>query len=197
MNYYISDLHLFCKGHIKNGRFDNRPFETLEEMHNVIKSNWNNKITNADHVYILGDISKRGYSDDLTAFMSQLKGNKHLILGNHDDVNDLRFKQLFSEVCNYKEMSDAIDGKSYRVVLSHFPIMMWHGQHKGDILLYGHVHNTREEGIFQDFVKQFNDMNREEDKEMVAYNVGCMRSYMNYTPKTLKEIINNRDNGVV
>lgn len=36
MNYYISDLHLFCKNELKNGYFKERPFETLEEMHETI-----------------------------------------------------------------------------------------------------------------------------------------------------------------
>lgn len=58
MNYYISDLHLFHKNVTNEGsNFDNRPFNTMKKMHDVIKKNWNSKITNADHVYILGDLT--------------------------------------------------------------------------------------------------------------------------------------------
>ena len=92
-NYYISDLHFFCKSELRNGYFKERPFDTLEEMHETIKRNWNSTITNADHVYILGDNSKRGFNDNLVALMSQLKGNLHLIRGNHDDVSDLRMNE--------------------------------------------------------------------------------------------------------
>lgn len=56
MKYYISDLHLFHEATIK---FDNRPFQNLEEMHETIMKNWNSKVTNGDTVYILGDISLR------------------------------------------------------------------------------------------------------------------------------------------
>ena len=35
MNYYISDLHLFHEASI---RFDNRPFGSLEEMHEAVVS---------------------------------------------------------------------------------------------------------------------------------------------------------------
>ena len=58
MNYYISDVHLFHKNVTAEGsNFDNRPFKTLEEMHETIKTNWNNIVTNADHVYIIGDLA--------------------------------------------------------------------------------------------------------------------------------------------
>ena len=41
INYYISDLHFFCKSELRNGYFKERPFDTLEEMHETIKRNWN------------------------------------------------------------------------------------------------------------------------------------------------------------
>lgn len=57
MNYYISDLHLFHKNVTGEGtNFDNRPFQTMEEMHETIKENWNSRVTGSDHVYILGDM---------------------------------------------------------------------------------------------------------------------------------------------
>ena len=49
MNYYISDMHFFHKNVTKAGKnFDNRPFETVEEMHRVMKEKWNSRITNGD-----------------------------------------------------------------------------------------------------------------------------------------------------
>ena len=129
MNYYISDVHLFHKNVTAEGsNFDNRPFQTLEEMHKTIKTNWNNTVTNADHVYILGDLSWKE-NEDVISFVSKLKGNKHLIVGNHDRVKDQRYKQLFVEVCDYKELKDKINGKEYNVVLSHYPLAFWNHQH--------------------------------------------------------------------
>ncbi len=49
MKYYISDLHLFHSNSIK---FDNRPFDSVEEMHDTIRNRKNEKITNGDTVYI-------------------------------------------------------------------------------------------------------------------------------------------------
>lgn len=119
MKYYISDLHLFHEAAIK---FDNRPFKNLNEMHETILKRWNSKITNGDTVYILGDISLRGKNEDLIAFVARLKGKKILVKGNHDDVSDYRYKQLFEEICDYKEIQDSFEGKNYNLVLCHYPI---------------------------------------------------------------------------
>lgn len=46
MNYYISDMHFFHKNVTKEGNnFDNRPFNSLAEMHQYMKEKWNSKIT--------------------------------------------------------------------------------------------------------------------------------------------------------
>lgn len=189
-------MHLFHKNVTAEGsNFDNRPFQTLEEMHETIKINWNNTVTNADHVYILGDLTWKE-NEDAISFVSKLKGNKHLVVGNHDRVKDQRYKQLFVEVCDYKEVKDKINGKEYNVVLSHYPLAFWNHQHHyrrdgeeykvWSIQLYGHVHNSNEEIIFQDFIKSLNE---KYDIKCIAKNVGCMMNHMNYTPRTLAEII--------
>ena len=54
MKYYISDLHLFHENAIA---FDPRPFASLQEMHDTILKNWNDRVTNGDMVYILGENS--------------------------------------------------------------------------------------------------------------------------------------------
>ena len=79
MNYYISDMHFFHKNVTKEGNnFDNRPFNSLAEMHEYMKERWNRKVTNGDNVYILGDIAMRGTQEQLIALVSQLKGRKIL-----------------------------------------------------------------------------------------------------------------------
>ena len=115
-------------------------------------------------------------------------------------MKDQRYKQLFVEVCDYKEVKDNINGKEYNVVLSHYPLAFWNHQHhyKRDgeeynvwrIQLYGHVHNSNEEIIFQDFIKSLNDKH---NIKCIAKNVGCMINYMDYTPITLAEIIGKED----
>ena len=104
MNYYISDLHLFHEASI---RFDNRPFASLEEMHEAVVSRWNNKVNNGDTVYILGDMSMRGKKEDLISLVATLKGKKILVKGNHDDVSDYRSSAICRHV--YKTEVKAIN----------------------------------------------------------------------------------------
>ena len=193
MNYYISDLHLFHKNVTRAGKdFDDRPFDDLEQMHNLIKEKWNSKVTNGDTVYILGDMAMRGTQEDLIAYVSTLRGHKILVRGNHDDIRDLRYKQLFDEICDYKEIQDTLNGETVRLVLCHYPILMWRDQHRGSILLYGHVHNSIEEYYSKKCLREMNNEDffdsRAGDNMLRAYNVGCMMPYMDYEPKTLSEI---------
>ena len=77
MKYYISDLHLFHENAIA---FDPRPFASLQEMHDTILKNWNDRVTNGDMVYILGDVSMRGKKEELIAFVAQLKGRMTFLI---------------------------------------------------------------------------------------------------------------------
>lgn len=188
-NYYISDLHFGCQN-----KYEGR---TLEHDKLII-NNWNSTITNSDTVYILGDIGRIGNNKDnehLCQCISVLKGKKVCVLGNHDrDLKDIRLKQLFTEVCDYKEVTDNFDGVCYKVIMSHYPILFWANQHKGAIHLYGHVHMSDEWEVYKQSLQYVNDFFKDKTLKgytdcppAVAYNVGCM--LMDYTPKTLKEII--------
>ena len=188
MNYYISDLHFGCQN-----KYENR---TLEHD-KIIKQNWNAKVTNGDTVYILGDIGREGGNKDneyLCEIISTLKGKKVLIQGNHEKLNDIRIRQLFTEVCQYKEVSDNSNGKSRNLVLSHYPILMWKNQHKGWIHLYGHVHASDEWDIYKRSLKYLNDYFKDKTLKgytdcpsAEAYNVFC--GLYDYSPVTLDEIL--------
>ena len=188
MKYYISDLHLFHENAI---HFDQRPFESVQQMHDTILKNWNDRVMNGDYVYILGDVSMRGKNEDLIAFVARLKGRKVLIRGNYDDVSDYRYQQLSAEICDYKEIHDSVGKEKFGLVLSHYPIFSWKNMGRGKILLYGHTHVSAEDQFYQQCLKQMkeNDCRHVYDKDLRAFNVGCMLSYMDYTPRTLEEIM--------
>ena len=185
-NFYIADLHLNHTNVTQAGKnFDNRPFKDVHEMNKVLCENWNNAVSKSDVVYILGDCI---WSPDNNIYeeFNKLNGNKILIKGNHDRVKNSEYKKLFQTICDYREVRDTVDGKTYDLVLSHYPIMMWKGQHRGAIHIMGHIHNSAEYELYQKYLKDLEDFHGEKFK---AYNVGCMMDYMNYTPRTLKEIL--------
>ena len=187
MKYYTSDLHLGQDSILQTGRFKERPFNTQEEMWRVMIDNWNEKVKKSDDVYILGDIG--GYTLDQMRIevIDKLRGRKHLILGNHDMLSP-DIKRRFVEIANYKEITDKSSGKSVRLALSHYPILIWNEMFKGRVLLYGHLHNTRDEYLFQKALLEYNKdrcgaFGRE--KDAAAYNVGCM--LWGYTPMSYEE----------
>jgi calcineurin-like phosphoesterase family protein len=191
LNYYISDLHFGCQN-----KFENR---TLEHD-KLIKENWNAKVHNDDTTYVLGDIGRTGNNKDneyICEIISTLKGRKVLIQGNHDQLKDSRLKRLFSEICTYKEIQDSCNGVNRNLVLCHYPILCWNNQHKGWIHLYGHVHDsTGEEAVYRKSLEYLNEYFTDrtmkgytDSPQARAYNVGCMLPYMDYTPRTLQEIM--------
>lgn len=82
MNWYTSDMHFYHKNVIE---YEKRPFPNINHMNQAIISNWNKKINEEDHIWILGDVAFVNHPDFLKKILSSLKGIKHLILGNHDN----------------------------------------------------------------------------------------------------------------
>lgn len=134
--YITSDLHF---GHRNIIKYENRPFNDIQEMDNWIIKNWNKTVEEDDLVYILGDFS--WYKGEKTnEILNKLKGDKILIVGNHDEIflKDKKFdRNLFQEICNYKE----IKIKTTKIVMCHYPIIDWNGKNNGSFHLYGHVHS--------------------------------------------------------
>lgn len=179
MKYYISDLHI---GHKNILKFDNRNFFTLEEMKETIIKNWNDRIDKNDEVYILGDMF--WYNEEAPEVLSKLKGRKYLVLGNHDRVN-AEMEKYF--IWSDKKIAVIKDGDR-KVVLCHYPIAHWEGQTHTPptIHLYGHIHQGRDSRPFEEYTKIWEE---KVGQKFLAANVGCMLDYMNYTPRTLNEII--------
>ena len=175
MKRYISDYHI---GHSNALRFDSRPFSSLDEMHERIILNWNNTVNDGDEVYILGDFAWK--NDAGLEVLKQLKGRKYLILGNHDRLN----AELTGQFVWVKEMEIVRDGEN-QVVLCHYPIAHWINADYGYIHLYGHIHMGRDLRPFKEYAEYM----RQRHLPYECYNVGCMLPYMNYTPRTLEEII--------
>lgn len=133
MIYYIADMHF---GHKNVLRFDNRPFADTELMDEVLIHNWNERVTDEDTVYVLGDAFWKN-EESSVKIIQRLNGHKHLIRGNHDRVHG-RLRFHWESIEQYAEINDG----NTLVIMSHYPIMFYKNQHYGSVMLYGHVHNT-------------------------------------------------------
>ena len=184
-NFYISDLHF---GHANVIKFDKRPFATIEEMDTALIRNWNEAVRKKDNIYILGDFCW-GKSEQWVELLSQLRGNKYLIAGNHDIKNpSSTVRRYFQDWKDYKE----IDDKGRRVILCHYPIPFYKSDYsESTFMLHGHVHITFENEYLENLRYQIeNDPYERSAKNLCQfYNVGCMMPWMNYRPRTLDEIV--------
>lgn len=183
MNYYIADTHFGHQNIIKHDAANGcRKFSSIEEHDDLIIKNWNNVVKPGDNVYILGDFSWL-YARETEEIIKKLNGNKFLIKGNHDRwAKDGACKKLFQGIYDYKTIQDG----NYSVVMSHYPILFYQGQHRGAIHLYGHVHNTREHHLYQEACKHIAETT---DIPFRCFNVGCM--LWDYKPVALEEILAN------
>lgn len=173
MNYYIGDLHL---GHANCIQFDNRPFSSLDEMHQTILNNWNQTVSENDDVYILGDFAWK--NDVGLEIARQLKGSKHLILGNHDKLT----KELSNQFVTI-DLIKTIQDQNKSVVLCHYPIAHWQNADHGYIHFYAHIHTSRDSRPFE----QYKQIMKNSLRTYECYNVGCMLH--NYTPVTMFQVM--------
>lgn len=177
-NFYISDMHF---DHANCLHFDNRPFKDVDDMNEKMIANWNSVVANEDHVYILGDFCWKK-EDRWLEILLRLKGQKTLIQGNHDITPSKKTRNLFADVKDKK----IIDDNGRKIVLNHEPIPCFRNHFYGWYHLYGHVHTSFEWNMMEHDRYLMEELYT---KPCEMYNVGAMISYMNYTPRTLDEII--------
>lgn len=196
MRYYISDLHFFHEN--LNTKMDCRGFASAEEMNAYMISQWNKKVRSCDDVVILGDLSF-GHAPETNALLQKLHGKLYLIEGNHDNyLSDKNFDRTrFKWIKPYAEMSD----RKRKVILSHYPIFCYNGQYKVDekgnpktYMLYGHVHDTYDEVLINQFQKMTREAKRtmigsEELRSIPCNMINCFCLYSDYVPLTLDEWI--------
>lgn len=185
--FFISDLHL---GHANCLAFDNREFPNIEAHDNTIIERWNSAVCVDDDVWVLGDISWYNATKTVEIFR-QLNGTKFLCAGNHDKrlLKNRDVQELFAEITSYKEIQLT---NETGVVLCHYPIPCYNHHYYGWIHLYGHVHTSFEWNMMKQVQYQMRALY---DKKSRMYNVGCMVPGMDYTPRTLDEIIRIFEDG--
>jgi 3-oxoacid CoA-transferase subunit A len=167
---YTADLHL---GHDNIIKFCNRPFADVDEMNRAIINNWNARVRDIDHVYIVGDLAYRS-ACSVASYLEQMRGFKHLVIGNHERswIKQIDLKRHFESVSEIKEIKD----NGQRVVLCHYPLITWPG--RDSYMVYGHIHNNRK----GEYWPQLRNMTR-------ALNAGV--EINGFQPVTLRELIDN------
>ena len=157
MIYFIADTH-FSEENIR--LYENRPFESVAEMNDVLVQHWNARVNSNDEVYVLGDFGADGQE---ALILEQLNGRKFLVKGNHD----VRANQYYRD-CGFEEVYDCPILIKGFWILSHEPLYVNTNMPYAN--LFGHVHNSP---IFRTYSSQH-------------YCVSVER--INYTPISFDEI---------
>lgn len=89
--------------------------------------------------------------------------------------------KYFVWVKDYAEIKD----NDRNIVLCHYPIAHWRNADYGYVHLYGHIHTGRDTRPFDEYAS----LMKSRGTPYECFNVGCMLPYMDYTPRTLDEII--------
>ena len=195
MRYYIADPHFF-HGNL-NTQMDCRGFSSTEAMNEYMVQKWNGKVRRNDEVVILGDFSWGG-PEETNALLNRLNGRLYLIQGNHDRFlkNNKYDSSRFVWVRPYEEMLD----NRRKVILCHYPILCYNGQYrlneKGEptvYMLYGHVHDTYDQRLVEQFQEITRNSTRKNMDDMVrpipSNMINCFCMYSDYAPLTLDEWI--------
>ena len=178
---YIADLHFDDEDIIA---YDNRPFDGVEEMNEVMIENWNRVVQLEDLTWILGDFCT-GDASRWEAILSRLNGRKALMAGNHDAPETLAaVSSLFEDIAEYRETED----NGQKVILCHYPIPSFRDHYFSTVHLYGHVHSAFEWNVAENAKRLIKKLYVRDDVCRMA-NVGAMLPYMNYTPRSLSELL--------
>jgi len=139
--FFTSDHHF---GHNNIINLCNRPFNSVEEMNQIMIDRWNDRISPDDEVYYLGDFAIIKGKEEVAHIIDQLNGIKYLIKGNHDG-SALSNPKKFKWIKDYHELKvkdSECENGIQRIILFHYAMRTWRGYSRGNWHLYGHSHGN-------------------------------------------------------
>ena len=140
--WITADLHF---NHQREFIYSPRGFSNVWDMNRAIVDNWNRVVAPDDDVYVLGDLCLGGAGslEDNKKLIQSLKGNIHIVRGNHD--TDARIS-MYDTCWNVVEIENAIylKYKGYTFYMSHYPTLTANLEKESlkqcTICLFGHTH---------------------------------------------------------
>lgn len=141
MNYWFtSDWHI---GHKNILKYDDRPWDTVEEMNEGILEKFNSLVTPKDFVFFLGDFAfnvEQGID-----ILNRVNGHWIYIRGNHDKNIDRIIEESENEMIIHEILETKVNKKE--MTMCHYPMVSWNKSHYGAWQLFGHHHKKSYEEI--------------------------------------------------
>lgn len=137
--WVISDTHFYHQNIIE---YCSRPFKTAAEMNDYMVTMWNETVKDGDKVYHLGDVYMGNNNGEAEGLLKSLKGQKRLILGNHDNGKDQILQRVFKKIDVWRMFPE------FGLLLTHVPVhesTLGEGRFMGASLLnvHGHIHQNQ------------------------------------------------------
>lgn len=127
--WFTSDEHM---GHRNIIKYTNRPFDSVEEMDEIIIQRHNEVVEDGDTVIHAGDYTLVSNRENVERkYIQRLNGKHIFISGSHDKWLGKKHPiQIFERTFN-----------SVLFVICHYALHEWALSHYGSYMLYGHSHN--------------------------------------------------------
>lgn len=132
--YFTSDSHF---RHKKIVGFENRPFDSVEEMNEGLIKAWNDTVKPNDLVYHLGDFCFGSY-DKWAEIIGRLNGEIILIKGNHDSSDVIKKLHKIGYLKEIHMVGHYMKTNGYVLNLTHYPLEI--GNRPRNFNLSGHIH---------------------------------------------------------
>lgn len=134
--FFTSDQHWYHKNVLE---FEERPYNTVEEMNTGLIKAWNNTVKPQDTVHHLGDFCFGGYNKWVD-ILDQLNGKIVLYKGNHDDTKTLKKLVKDGYFQDVHKVGDYMKINGYQLWLTHYPMEI--GLRPRKYSISGHIHST-------------------------------------------------------
>ncbi len=153
--WFTSDAHFY---HDNIRRYCNRPFETVEDMNDILIANWNSVVKPDDDVIVAGDFIHSGNLEKIQSIIHRLNGKIWLVWGNHCMQNKFErpvIIEMFEGRCydamDFQVEDGEVEDGFLKFHVNHYPCEYWT---RGAIHLHGHIHSgpkaeTSEKTIFK------------------------------------------------
>lgn len=141
--WFMSDLHYNHENVIK---FNKRGFPGVMEMNNWIEKELMEKVGPEDILFDLGDLFWKTSETKMKKVIELASPKEwHKILGNHDKFDVYRKSfvgSMFTTLSDILDINVNYQGRNYKMVLSHYPMISWNGKARGTWMIHGHTHGN-------------------------------------------------------
>lgn len=115
-----------------------RDFDTVEDMDNALIKGLE-CVGENDVLLHCGDVAFGG-KENILEYCSHCKGDIILTIGNHDH-NILKYEYIQEEFKSIRDIQ-YVQFKGQKIVMCHYPLLVWMASHKKSRLASGHVHGS-------------------------------------------------------